>query len=261
MTSDQFKDRCIVVTGGASGIGEACVRRFASEGASVVVADVDTDRGRSLADVLSCNAIEIDVGSDTSIEAAVSEIESTIAPVDGLVTSAGILQRPLPPDELAVDEYDRVLNVDLRGTYLTCRAFGSRMVKRGSGSIVNIASVAGLRSMPLHAYSPAKAAVIATTECLAAEWGRTGVRVNTISPGFTLTPAMQKAIDRGERDPSALAENTAQGRLVNPDEIANAVAFLMSDEASAITGANLPVDAGWLVAGSWNTYGGVRPPK
>ena len=256
----RFDEQCIVITGGASGIGEACVRRFVSEGARVVVADVDLDRGRALADALSCYAIAIDVGSDASIDAAVSEIEETIAPVDGLVTSAGILQRPLPPDAFDVDTYDRVLNVDLRGTYLTCRAFGSRMARRGSGSIVNIASIAGLRSMPLHAYSPAKAAVIATTECLAAEWGRSGVRVNTVSPGFTLTPPMQKAIDQGQRDPTALAENTAQGRLVEPSEIANAVAFLMSDEASAITGANLPVDAGWLVAGSWHTYGGVRQP-
>ena len=115
--------------------------------------------------------------------------------------------------------------------------------------------------MPLHAYGPAKAAVIATTECLAAEWGPAQVRVNAVSPGYTRTPAVAGG-DRssGERDPSALAGNSALGRLVEPSEIAKVVAFLASPLASAITGANVPVDCGWLVAPSWHTYGGLRAP-
>jgi len=113
----------------------------------------------------------------------------------------------------------------------------------------------------LHAYTPAKAAVIAMTECLAAEWGRSGVRVNAVSPGYTRTPALQAAIDHGQRDVTSLKENSALGRLVEPEEIACAVAFLVSDDALAITGINLPVDAGWLVATSWNTYGGLRPAR
>jgi NAD(P)-dependent dehydrogenase (short-subunit alcohol dehydrogenase family) len=132
------------------------------------------------------------------------------------------------------------------------------MRTRGRGSIVNIASIAGMRSMPLHAYAPAKAAVIAMTQCLAAEWGPSQVRVNAVSPGYTRTPALQTAIDRGERDVSALEANAALGRLVEPAEIARAVAFLASPEAGAITGINLPVDCGWLVAPSWHTYGGLR---
>ena len=115
--------------------------------------------------------------------------------------------------------------------------------------------------MPLHAYAPAKAAVIAMTECLAAEWGPAQVRVNAVSPGYTRAPALQDAIDKGERDVTALARNAALGRLVEPVEIARAVAFLASDQAAAITGINLPVDCGWLVAGSWHTYGGLRPLK
>jgi NAD(P)-dependent dehydrogenase (short-subunit alcohol dehydrogenase family) len=101
--------------------------------------------------------------------------------------------------------------------------------------------------------------VIAITECLAAEWGPSQVRVNAVSPGYTRTPALQAAIDKGERDVSALERNAALGRLVEPAEIARAVAFLSSADAAAITGANLPVDCGWLVAGSWHTYGGLRP--
>ena len=148
--------------------------------------------------------------------------------------------------------------MDQRGTYVAAVVFGTRMAARRRGSIVNIASVAGMRSMPLHAYAPAKAAVIAMTECLAAEWGPAQVRVNAVSPGYTRTPALQAAIDKGERDVSALERNAALGRLVEPTEIARAVAFLASPDAAAITGANLPVDCGWLVAGSWHTYGGLR---
>jgi NAD(P)-dependent dehydrogenase (short-subunit alcohol dehydrogenase family) len=95
------------------------------------------------------------------------------------------------------------------------------------------------------------------TECLAAEWGRSGVRVNAVSPGYTRTPALQAAIDRGQRDVTALEDNSALGRMVEPEEIAKAVAFLASGDAAAITGVNLPVDAGWLVATSWHTYKGL----
>jgi NAD(P)-dependent dehydrogenase (short-subunit alcohol dehydrogenase family) len=135
------------------------------------------------------------------------------------------------------------------------------MAERGRGAIVNIASVVGHRSAPLHAYAPAKAAVISMTECLAAEWGRSGVRVNAVSPGYTRTPALQAAIDSGQRDATLLAGSAALGRMVEPEEVANAVVFLASNEAAAITGANLAVDAGWLVSTSWTTYGGVRASR
>jgi len=177
------------------------------------------------------------------------------------VNSAGVIQVPLPPEDLPLQVWDDVVRVDQRGTYLASVAFGRRMAQRRRGAIVNIASIAGMRSMPLHAYTPAKAAVIAMTECLAAEWGRSGVRVNAVSPGYTRTPALQAAIDRGQRDVTSLKENSALGRLVEPEEIARVVAFLVSDDAGAVTGINLPVDAGWLVAPSWNTYGGLRPPR
>jgi NAD(P)-dependent dehydrogenase (short-subunit alcohol dehydrogenase family) len=181
-----------------------------------------------------------------------------LGPVEILVNCAGIIQVPLPPDRLSMTTWDEIVRVDQRGTYLAAVVFGTRMVARRRGNIVNIASVAGMRSMPLHAYAPAKAAVIATTECLAAEWGPAQVRVNSVSPGYTRTPALQGAIDKGERDVSNLENNAALGRLVEPVEIARAVAFLAGPDAAAITGVNLPVDCGWLVVGSWNTYGGLR---
>ncbi len=246
-----------VVTGGASGIGAACCRELAARGARIALLDRD-ERVHAVAREVNGRAWIADVADETAVARCAVAIEAELGPVEILVNSAGVIQVPLPPERLSMTNWDEVVRVDQRGTYVAAVVFGTRMAGRRHGSIVNIASIAGMRSMPLHAYAPAKAAVIAMTECLAAEWGPVGVRVNAVSPGYTRTPALQAAIDKGERDVSALARNAALGRLVEPVEIARAVAFLASSDAEAITGANLPVDCGWLVAASWNTYGGLR---
>jgi NAD(P)-dependent dehydrogenase (short-subunit alcohol dehydrogenase family) len=250
--------RVSVVTGGASGIGAACVRELAANGDLVVVADRDMTKAQAVAAEFGGRAYAVDVGDEHGVETCAAAIESECGPVDVLVNSAGIIQVPVRPHELPMARWDDIVRVDQRGTYVVCVAFAKRMIERRRGSIINIASIAGMRSMPLHAYAPAKAAVIAITECLAAEWGPSGVRVNAVSPGYTMTPALNDAIERGERDVSALTSNSALRRMVEPQEIARAVGFLASDAASAITGANLPVDCGWLVATPWNTYGGLR---
>lgn len=250
-----------VVTGGASGIGAACCRELDARGARVVVLDRDAATGKALADELAGFAYATDVGDEAALIACAERIEAEVGAVAVLVNSAGVIQVPVRPSDMAMAIWDEVVRIDQRGTYLACVVFGQRMVARRRGSIVNIASVAGMRAMPLHAYAPAKAAVIAMTECLAAEWGPARVRVNAVSPGFTRTPALSAAIDRGERDAATLAGNAALGRLVEPEEVARVVAFLASEEASAMTGANVPVDCGWLVAPSWHTYGGLRAPE
>jgi len=270
--------RIVVVTGGASGIGEACVRRFVQDGDRVVIADRNLVGAQALADELSrlrgatgvsgtsgasgasVEAIAIDLGDEASVAAAAREIEDRIGPVQVLVNCAGVLQRTLPPEELTLKEWDIVARIDLRGTYVSCAAFGVPMAARGQGAIVNIASVAGMRSGPLHAYGPAKAGVISIGESLAAEWGPKGVRVNTVSPGYTLTPALKKGMALGTLDLDLMVGSSAIGRLVRADEIAAAVAFLAGGEASAITGVNLPVDGGYLVATPWAGYGGLRRP-
>jgi NAD(P)-dependent dehydrogenase (short-subunit alcohol dehydrogenase family) len=248
-----------VVTGGASGIGAACCRVLAARGAKVAVLDRDRERGLEVARAIGGKSWVVDVADEAALEPVAQAVESELGPVEILVNSAGIIQVPLRPTELTMAAWDEVVRVDQRGTYLASVVFARRMLSRGRGSVINIASIAGMRAMPLHAYAPAKAAVISITECLAAEWGPSGLRVNSVSPGYTRTPALQAAIDKGERDVSLLALNAALGRLVEPEEIASAVAFLASPESSAITGANLPVDCGWLAATPWNTYGGLRP--
>lgn len=251
-----FKDRTVLVTGGASGIGLACLHALATAGARVISLDRNINDAGELPEAARQEAI--DVCDRAALEDLQRRLGDEGVDVDCLVNCAGIVQSPHRPAELPSDEFRRVLSVDLEGTFNACSAFGTQMAKRGSGAIINIASVAGMRSMPLHAYSPAKAGVISLTECLAAEWGRSGVRVNAISPGYTLTAALQSQIDLGNRDPRRLAENTCLGEIIRPQHIADAVLFLLSDNASMITGINLPVDAGWLAAGSWNTFGGVR---
>lgn len=256
-----FAGRIAVLTGGASGIGAAASRMLAARGAHVVVTDRDLPRAEALAREIGGTAMALDVGRRAANDEAAAEIEARLGPVEILVTSAGVLQRPLRAELLSEADVEEVVRIDQIGTWNSAVAFGGHMARRGRGAIITIASIAGERSMPLHAYSPAKAAVIEMTRCLAAEWGRSGVRVNAVSPGFTLTPALGAAIAAGERDPSLLEETSALGRMVTPEDIAEAICFLASDAARCITGINLPVDAGWLVAGSWATYGGLPPAR
>lgn len=255
-----FDQQIVVVTGGASGIGAACCRELKRRGATLVVVDQNEAAG-VLAQEVGGTAVIIDVSDERQVDDGVAKIEAEVGQVAVLVNSAGIIQKqPLRPGELPMSVWDDIIRVDQRGNWLACRSFGTRMASRGAGSIVNIASISGMRSTPFHAYSPAKAAVIEMTQCLAAEWGPAGVRVNCVSPGYTRTPALQAAIDRGERDEAALARLVALGRLVEAEDVAKAIAFLAGPEASAITGVNLPVDCGWLVALSWQTQGGLRQP-
>jgi NAD(P)-dependent dehydrogenase (short-subunit alcohol dehydrogenase family) len=253
--------KIVVVTGGASGIGEACCEALARDGWRVVVVDVRADAAEQVANRLGGNAYAVDVGQAAQLTELAATIEREVGPVHSLVNSAGIVQHPLPPEELTMEAWDNVINIDQRGSYVACVAFGRFMAARGAGNIVNIASITGMRSVPLHAYAPAKAAVIAMTECLAGEWGRSGVRVNAVSPGYTRTLRVQKQIDDGHRDEAALVANSAMGRMVEPAEVAETIAFLLSERSSAITGVNIPIDCGWLLAPSWQTYGGLRPGR
>lgn len=253
-----FGGQVAVVTGGASGIGEACARVLAEAGARVVVADRNVDAAHAVAAAVGGVAVPLDVGDDASVDAALAAVHVQCGTAAVLVNSAGVLQRTLPPEELTLREWDFVARVDLRGTYLCCARFGAAMARAGGGAIINIASVAGMGSGPLHAYGPAKAGVINLTECLAAEWGPQGVRVNAVSPGFTHTPALEKGITTRTLAAEDMTANCALGRLVQAREIAHAVAFLASAQAGAITGVNLPVDAGYLVATPWASYGGLR---
>lgn len=258
--TQRFAGRIAVVTGGASGIGRACSELLVAEGATVAIADRDPATVARVAADIGCHGYLVDIAEAADVEALAQRIEREHGPVDMLVNSAGIIQGDaVAPQDIPLQTYDRIFQVNLRGTYVACVAFGQRMARRHTGAILNIASIAAMRSTPLHAYGPIKAAVVGLTQNLATEWGRSGVRVNCLSPGPVLTPALQDAIDKGLRDCGRMQDATASGQIVMPHQVAQAAAFLLSDDASAITGVNLPVDHGWLVANSWVPFGGVRP--
>jgi NAD(P)-dependent dehydrogenase (short-subunit alcohol dehydrogenase family) len=162
-----------------------------------------------------------------------------------------------PIERVRMEQWDREVNIDLRGTFMVARSVGLRMAKRRHGAIVNVASVAGMTSGPIHAYTAAKAGVIQITQTLAAEWGRARVRVNAVSPGFTRTAALEAGIASGALNKDLLARPTAMNRLVEPIEVAQAIAWLLSPASSGVTGINLPVDAGYIAGTSWAAYGGL----
>lgn len=260
--ASNFNGKVVVVTGGASGIGRSCAELLASCGATVVIADRNIAAARDAAAATGAHAFELDISDTDAVEASAHELQEKFGGVHMLVANAGVIQsRIWGPEKFSMEEWDRIFAIDLRGTFACCASYGSRMATEGGGSIVAIASISGMRSSPLHAYSVAKAAVLQMTSNLAVEWGRSGVRVNSVSPGYTLTPVIRQTIASGLRDPSRMNGMSALGRMVEPSEVAAAVAFLLGDEASAITGVNLPVDAGWLAATSWHTYEGVPPAR
>lgn len=247
-----------VITGGGSGIGLATARLFRALGAQVTIIDF-SDGAEGAAAEIGAAFRRADVTDEEAIEALAEELEERTPPTI-LVTCAGVLQRMLRPEDLGWREWDRMIAVHLRGTYACCRSFGGRMARRRRGAIVTISSVAGIGTGPLHGYGPAKAAIAHLSKGLAAEWGPAGVRVNSVAPGFTQTPALALGVSAGALDIERLKKSTALGRLVDPEDIAAAVAFLSGPGSASITGVVLPVDAGYLIAGDWEVYGGLRPP-
>ncbi|MCL4744159.1 MAG: SDR family oxidoreductase, partial [Burkholderiaceae bacterium] len=217
------------------------------------------ETAQQLAAEIGGQAFATDVSSMAAMDQLAAKIEEEIGPVASLVVSSGTFQQNVPVAKTPLDVWERIMAVNLDGTYFANRAFGTRMAARGFGSIVNVASLAGIGSSPLHAYGPSKAAVIHLTQCLAGEWGRAGVRVNCVAPGLTLVPRVLARFEAGGRYASDPDAHMALGRCVEPIEVAEGIEFLASDRASAITGINLIIDAGWLTASTWELYGGVRP--
>jgi NAD(P)-dependent dehydrogenase (short-subunit alcohol dehydrogenase family) len=256
------RGRVAVVIGGANGIGAATCRLMAERGWRMAVADPDEEAGRAVAVASGGGRFHrLDVTDRATVAALPALVEAELGLPAALVVSSGAFQRNVPVVEQDLAELERILQVNVMGTYLANRAFGHVMAAHGGGSIVNLGSTTGTMATPLSIYGPSKSAVIGMTRTFAGEWGRSGVRVNSVSPGITLVPRvvarMQSESGRYGADP---AEGTALGRLVEPSEVAETIAFLASDRASAITGIDLIVDCGWGVSAGWSMYGGVRRP-
>lgn len=250
-----------VITGGASGIGLATAQRVLASRGKVALIDIDLERCRRAAHELGENAVGLfgNVVDEKSLSEAADKVEVDLGPITGLVCAAGAPQVPGRVSEMSIEEWESVSASHLKGTFLTCRIFGSRIVAAGrGGAIVNIASITGLCPGPTYAYAPAKAAIINLTSILAVDWARKGVRVNAVAPGWTDTPFLTRKSDPGKpRDFDALANASPLGRLLKAEEIAEVVYFLLSPQSSAIIGTTVPCDGGFLAARGWAPYGNI----
>ena len=236
-----------VVTGGASGIGEAIARVFAGKGARVAVVDIEHAAAQRLAEELGegCSAFKCDVSDPKSVRAVVAAVMDRYGRVDVLVNSAGVA-RLAPAEELSFADWDLTLRVNLTGTFLMSQAVGRTMIEAGYGKIINLASQAGSVAIRDHAaYCASKFAVIGLTKVFAAEWGGRGVNANTISPTVVLTDLGRKAWAGPKGD--AHKAQIPKGRFATPDEVAAAAVFLASHGADMVNGADLIVDGGFTV--------------
>lgn len=250
-----------VVTGGASGIGAATARRFALSGMRVAIVDVNREAGEALAAELGARASfhACDVGDPDAVERVAQAIEHEGPPVRVLFTSAGLIANAETVLDMDMAAHERVWRVNYLGTVHACRSFGRRMTQRREGAIITVSSINSFMPLPLPAYNPGKAAVTRLTQLLAVELGRHGIRVNSVAPTYVMTPPLRARMDAGLRDEKKMMAVHALDRLPAPQDIAEAVFFLCSDAARAITGITLPVDSGWLAAVSYKTFAGGVP--
>lgn len=245
-----------LVTGGADGIGWATAERLALEHAHVVILDQAGEAARERAAQLGAGhlGLECDVTDEADVAQAMARVVGAYERVDVLVNNAGIGDQAAATLEQDVAAFERVLAVHVRGTFLVSRAAARVMIARGSGSIVNVASIAGQAGIPgRNAYGAAKAGIAAMTRSMACEWARKGVRVNAVAPGYVRTALVEKLVAAGALDAGAIESRTPLGRMAAPSEIAEAIAFLASPRASFITGATLNADGGWLALGAPET--------
>lgn len=254
----RLKDKVALITGAASGIGKATAQLFGREGARVVCADIDGQGAEAVARQIGAEgeaeAIQVDVSLDADVRRMVERAVARFGRLDILVNNAGV-ELGLPATIVQEADWDRLLAINLKGVFLGCKYAIPQMLRAGGGAIVNTASGAGLRGVPmLSTYGASKGGVVLLTQSLAMEWARQGIRVNCVCPGVVLTPMVERMLDRimavaGGLDREdvlqRLAESHPMGRLGQAEEVARAILFLASDEASFITGAALPVDGGW----------------
>jgi NAD(P)-dependent dehydrogenase (short-subunit alcohol dehydrogenase family) len=264
----KFQNKSVIVTAASSGIGLACAYRFAAEGAQVLNADIKQPSPDAAAQFKNlsgkCEWLEADLGN---AEAAGRIVEHALArwgKIDVLVNNAAYVSHSGgAASETSLAEWQHQFDITVRGTFLLSKRCISEMVRRSAGVIINISSIGGLNPFgEAAAYSTAKAAVLQFTRSLAIDYGEKGIRCNAVCPGPIDTPTFSSV----KNDPYELQDRiarTALGRIGQPEEVASAVAFLASEEASYITGVTLVVDGGWS-ASQWNPRMGPRgfhPPE
>ena len=238
--TQRLRDRVAIVTGGASGIGLATARRFAAEGARVVIADLDETTGTAAAAEVDGVFRQVNVADEASVDALFDGVAAELGGVDIAFNNAGI--SPAGDDSIETTElpaWDRVQDVNLKSVYLCSRAALRHMVPAGRGSIINTASFVALLS-----YTASKGGVLAMTRELGVQFARQGIRVNALCPGPVNTPLLQELFAKDPERAQRRLVHVPMGRFAEPEEMAAAVAFLASDDASFITATAFVVDGG-----------------
>jgi len=235
-----------IVTGGASGFGAGIVRKFAEEGANVMVADLNMDLARDVAAEVGGIAHQVDVSKDADVAAMIAAARAQMGDIDILVNNAGITHLPKPMEEVTEDEFDRVWAVNCKSVYLTAKHAVPLMKAAGKGAVLNVASTAGLSPRPnLNWYNSSKGWMITATKTMAVELAPAGIRVNAICPVAGETPLLTSFM--GEDTPEIRAKFLSTipiGRFSTPEDMGNAACFLCSDEAGMVTGVAMEVDGG-----------------
>lgn len=254
----RLSGKIALITGACAGIGRACAEAFLEAGAAVALLDINKEEGEKISALLRTSQAQAaffpaDVADQPSVEAAVQQTVDRWGRIDILISNAGISGRRFgdgPTHSCTLEAWEKVLAVNLTGTFLVCKAVLPHMLSRGSGSIITMASVLGMVGtqglFDTHAYATSKAGIIGLTRAMAAQYARDGIRVNAIAPGLIDTPLAARA-----KSDSALLEKVAVwqplGALGSAHDVATAAVFLGSDESRFITGVILPVDGGWTV--------------
>jgi NAD(P)-dependent dehydrogenase (short-subunit alcohol dehydrogenase family) len=244
-----------VVTGAAQGLGLVTAALLARQGFQVVLTDLqdlDAQVARLRADGLRAEGASGDIASETFVQQLAQRIERDHGAADVLVNNAGISMIG-PAEDTTVAQWQRVMNVNLLGPFMLCKYFGAQMLKRRSGSIVNVASVAGLAGVSHRsAYNTSKHGLIGLTRTLAAEWGGRGVRVNAVCPGWIKTEMDIADQGSGAYSDQDIVDRVPMARFAKPEDVAQAIGFLADSSLSGfVNGVSLPVDGGWIADASW----------
>lgn len=242
----KLEDKRAIVTGGAQGFGAGIVRKFAAEGAHVMIADIQGDAAAELAEELGSHAVAVNVADRDSVHAMTKHVVDQLGGIDILVNNAGVTHLPAAMDTVSDDDFDRVFAVNCKSVFLTAQSVVPVMKAAGGGAILNVASTAGVSPRPnLTWYNASKGWMITATRSMAVELAPAGVRVNAINPVAGETPLLKSFM--GEDTPEVRAKFLSTiplGRFSQPEDMGNAAAFLCSDEASMITGVAMEVDGG-----------------
>jgi len=252
----RLKGKVALITGAGTGIGQATALIFAEEGADVVAANLELPEAEETAEAIRKTgrraiAIAADISKPEEIHAMVDRAMNAFGRIDILVNNAGVGALNVPTFEIRdMEAWNKVFEINVAAAFLCCQRVGHWMTTHGGGKIVNVTSITGIAGVPyVNAYGPSKAAMINMTRSLAVEWAKYKINVNCVAPCWTRTRRLEKAIEKGVVSLAEIQKRCPMGRPAEPEDVAKAILFLASDDASFITGITLPVDGGWLAYG------------